>query len=185
MDQRVYLSPPDVGELEEQYLIAAIRSGWVAPLGPDVDAFEATLAEYSAREHCVALSSGTAALHLGLLTLGVNPGDVVVTSTMTFAATANSIVYAGAQPYYVDSDGVPIIDGLWVTGNLWDEAFTPGFTFTDVAPVATPLTTTTASIVFPKPLGGSGSLTYTVAKSASALMTSPTSATVVRAIRCV
>ena len=110
MDQRVYLSPPDVGELEEQYLIAAIRSGWVAPLGPDVDAFEATLAEYSAREHCVALSSGTAALHLGLLTLGVTPGDVVVTSTMTFAATANSIVYAGGQPYFVDSDASGNLD---------------------------------------------------------------------------
>jgi len=110
MDRRVYLSPPDVGDLEEQHLIAAIRSGWVAPLGPDVDAFEASLAEYSAREHCVALSSGTAALHLGLLTLGVTPGDVVVTSTMTFAATANSIVYAGGQPYFVDSDASGNLD---------------------------------------------------------------------------
>lgn len=104
MSERIYLSPPDVGELEEQYLVRAIRSGWVAPLGPDVDAFEAALADYSDRAECVALSSGTAALHLGLLGLGAGPGEVVVTSTMTFAATANSIVYTGAEPYFVDSD---------------------------------------------------------------------------------
>ncbi|MBK8448470.1 MAG: aminotransferase class I/II-fold pyridoxal phosphate-dependent enzyme [Micropruina sp.] len=104
MPERVYLSPPDVGELEERYLIAAVRSGWIAPLGPEVDAFERELAEYCGRKHCVALSSGTAALHLGLLTLGVGPGDVVITSTMTFAATANAIVYTGAEPYFVDSD---------------------------------------------------------------------------------
>ena len=104
MSQRIYLSPPDVGALEEGFVIEAMRSGWVAPLGPEVDAFEADLAAYSDRSHCVALSSGTAALHLGLLALGVGPGDVVVTSTMTFAATANAIVYTGAEPYFVDSD---------------------------------------------------------------------------------
>lgn len=104
MPERIYLSPPDVGELEERYLVNAIRSGWVAPLGPEVDAFEAELAAYCDRRFCVALSSGTAALHLGLLTLGVGPGDVVVTSTMTFAATANAIVYTGAEPYFVDAD---------------------------------------------------------------------------------
>ncbi len=104
MAERIYLSSPDVGELEERYVVAAIRSGWIAPLGPEVDAFEAELAAYCDREHCVALSSGTAALHLGLLTLGVGPGDIVVTSTMTFAATANAITYTGATPYFVDSD---------------------------------------------------------------------------------
>jgi len=98
------MSPPDVGELEEQYVVAALRSGWVAPLGPEVDAFEAELAERVAVKHGVALSSGTAGLHLGLLALGVGPGDVVVTSTMTFAATANAIVYTGAEPYFVDVD---------------------------------------------------------------------------------
>ncbi|MBN9240072.1 MAG: pyridoxal-5'-phosphate-dependent protein [Micrococcales bacterium 70-64] len=101
---RIYMSPPDVGELEEQYVVAALRSGWVAPLGPEVDAFEAELAERVAVKHGVALSSGTAGLHLGLLALGVGPGDVVVTSTMTFAATANAIVYTGAEPYFVDVD---------------------------------------------------------------------------------
>ncbi|HSN43174.1 MAG TPA: aminotransferase class I/II-fold pyridoxal phosphate-dependent enzyme, partial [Propionibacteriaceae bacterium] len=104
MTDRVYLSSPDVGEAEEAALVRALRSGWVAPLGPDVDAFEGELAEYSGRDHCVALSSGTAALHLGLLTLGVGPGDVVLTSTMTFAATANAIVYTGAEPVFVDCD---------------------------------------------------------------------------------
>ena len=101
---RIYLSPPDVGALEEEYVIAALRSGWVAPLGPEVDAFEAELADRTGVAHGVALSSGTAGLHLGLLALGVGPGDVVVTSTMTFAATANAIVYTGAEPYFVDAD---------------------------------------------------------------------------------
>ncbi|HEY3408020.1 MAG TPA: aminotransferase class I/II-fold pyridoxal phosphate-dependent enzyme [Propionicimonas sp.] len=104
MTERVYLSPPDVGDLEKQYLLEALDSGWIAPLGPQVDAFEAELAAYCDRAHCVALSSGTAALHLGLIVLGVGPGDVVVTSSMTFAATANAIAYTGAQPVFVDAD---------------------------------------------------------------------------------
>ena len=104
MADRIYMSSPDVTELEEQSIISAIRSGWIAPLGPDVDAFECELAERLGVGHGVALSSGTAALHLGLLTLGVKPGDVVVTSTMTFAATTNAIVYTGAEPYFVDAD---------------------------------------------------------------------------------
>jgi dTDP-4-amino-4,6-dideoxygalactose transaminase len=101
---RIYLSAPDVGQLEEEYVLAALRSGWVAPLGPDVDALEAELAERIGVAHGVALSSGTAGLHLGLLALGVGHGDVVVTSTMTFAATANAIVYTGAEPYFVDAE---------------------------------------------------------------------------------
>lgn len=104
MAERIYMSSPDVTELEEQAVIRAMRSGWIAPLGPDVDAFEEELAERVGVAHGVALSSGTAALHLGLLALGVGPGDVVVTSTMTFAATANAIVYTGAEPYFVDAD---------------------------------------------------------------------------------
>jgi dTDP-4-amino-4,6-dideoxygalactose transaminase len=99
---RIYLSSPDVGQLEEEALVRALRSGWVAPLGPEVDAFESELAERVGVNHGVALSSGTAALHLGLLALNVGVGDVVVTSTMTFAATANAIVYTGAEPYFID-----------------------------------------------------------------------------------
>ena len=98
------MSSPDVGRLEEEYVVAAMRSGWIAPLGPDVDAFEAELAGRVGVAHAVALSSGTAALHLGLLGLGVTPGDVVVTSTMTFAATANAIIYTGSKPFFIDCE---------------------------------------------------------------------------------
>ncbi|WP_347351502.1 aminotransferase class I/II-fold pyridoxal phosphate-dependent enzyme [Intrasporangium sp.] len=110
MSGRIHLSSPDVTDAEERALLRAIRSGWVAPLGPEVDAFEAELGAYTGRSHVVALSSGTAALHLGLLCLGVGPGDLVVTSTMTFAATANAIVYAGAEPVFVDCDQTGNLD---------------------------------------------------------------------------
>ena len=103
-NEKIYMSSPDVTDLEEQALVRAIRSGWIAPLGPEVDAFEAELAEYCGRKHAVALSSGTAALHLGLLTLGVGAGDLVLTSSLTFAATTNSIVYTGANPVFIDAD---------------------------------------------------------------------------------
>ena len=101
---RIYLSAPDVGELEERYVVRAMRSGWIAPLGPDVDAFEEEVAARIGRAYAVALSSGTAALHLGLLSLRARPGTVVVTSTLTFAATVNAIMYTGATPYLVDCD---------------------------------------------------------------------------------
>lgn len=108
--ERILMSKPDVGELEEQYVVAALRSGWIAPLGPDVDAFEAEMKERIGVDHAVALASGTAAIHLGLLAMGVGADDIVVTSTMTFAATANAITYTGATPYFVDSEPV--------TGNM-------------------------------------------------------------------
>jgi dTDP-4-amino-4,6-dideoxygalactose transaminase len=104
MTDRIYMSSPDVGELEEQAVVAAMRGGWIAPLGPDVDAFEREVSQRVGVEHGVALSSGTAALHVAMVAWGVGPGDVVPTSTMTFAATANAIAYTGAQPYFVDCD---------------------------------------------------------------------------------
>ena len=104
MTERIFLSRPDITELEEQAVLRAVQSGWAAPAGPEIDAFESEMAERIGAQHAVALSSGTAAIHLGLLTLGIKPGDVVVTSTMTFAATANAITYTGATPYFVDSD---------------------------------------------------------------------------------
>lgn len=104
MSKRIYLSSPDVSVAEEEALVRAIRSGWVAPLGPEVDAFESELAERCRRAHAVALSSGTAALHLGLLNLGVRPRDVVITATMTFVATANAVTYVNAHPVFVDCD---------------------------------------------------------------------------------
>jgi dTDP-4-amino-4,6-dideoxygalactose transaminase len=100
---RISLSAPDVGEVEAKYVAEAMSSGWVAPAGPDLTAFESEVAARVGVNRAVALSSGTAAIHLGLLTLGVRPGDFVLTSTMTFAATANAITYIGAQPYFVDS----------------------------------------------------------------------------------
>lgn len=110
MNERIFMSSPDVGRLEEEAVMAAMRSGWIAPLGPDVDAFERELADRVGAAHGVALSSGTAALHLGLLALGIGAGDIVVTSTMTFAATTNAIVYTGAEPYFVDAEAA--------TGNM-------------------------------------------------------------------
>ncbi|MEU8044027.1 aminotransferase class I/II-fold pyridoxal phosphate-dependent enzyme [Micromonospora echinofusca] len=104
MTGRIYLSPPDVGPLEESYALQAIRSGWVAPVGPDVEAFEAEMAHRIDTRYAVATSSGTAALHLALLGLGTGPGQVVIVPTLTFAATANAVVYTGAEPVFVDCD---------------------------------------------------------------------------------
>lgn len=102
MTDRILMSPPHVGELEEQYVLRALRSGWVAPTGPEVTAFEDEIADRVGVAHAVALSSGTAALHLGILGLGVKPGDVVIVPTMTFVASANAVVYTGADPCFVD-----------------------------------------------------------------------------------
>ncbi|MCT2066260.1 DegT/DnrJ/EryC1/StrS family aminotransferase [Micrococcus luteus] len=104
MTDRIFLSSPDVTQAEEDALVRAFRSNWIAPLGPEVDAFESELADYTGRAHAVALASGTAALHLGLLNLGVGPGDLVPTSSLTFAATANAITYTGAEPVFLDAD---------------------------------------------------------------------------------
>jgi dTDP-4-amino-4,6-dideoxygalactose transaminase len=100
---RIYLSPPHVGSEERRLLLEAFDSNWIAPLGPHVDAFEKELAEKVGAQHAAALSSGTAAIHLALQILGVGPGDEVITSSLTFSATANPIVYQGAAPVFVDS----------------------------------------------------------------------------------
>jgi dTDP-4-amino-4,6-dideoxygalactose transaminase len=100
---QIYLSKADITEVEEKFVLEALRSGWIAPLGPDVDAFEAEVAERVGVAGALALSSGTAALHLALLEIGARPGRVVVVPTMTFAATANAVVYTGAEPVFVDS----------------------------------------------------------------------------------
>ena len=92
-DDRILLSPPDVGPLEREALLRAFDSGWVAPAGPELDAFEADLAALTGWPGTVAMSSGTAALHLALLAHGVGPGDDVLVSSFTFAATANAVTY--------------------------------------------------------------------------------------------
>ena len=99
----IYLSPPDVGASERELLLDAFDSGWIAPLGPHVDAFEREFAESVGVPYAVALSSGTAALHLALEILGVGRGHEVLTSTLTFAATANAITYVGARPVFIDA----------------------------------------------------------------------------------
>lgn len=103
-ESRILLSPPDVGDLEQEYVMRAMRSGWVAPAGPDLTAFEEEVADRVGVAHAVGLSSGTAALHLALVSWGVGPGDVVPVSTFTFAATVNAIRYVGATPFFVDAD---------------------------------------------------------------------------------
>jgi dTDP-4-amino-4,6-dideoxygalactose transaminase len=100
---RIHLSAPDVGALEREYLLSAFDSGWIAPAGPHLTSFEKDVAELTGWT-TVALSSGTAALHLALLAVGVGPGDAVLTSTLTFAASANAITYCGAEPIFLDSD---------------------------------------------------------------------------------
>ena len=104
MSERIYLSPPDMSAAERQALLAAFDSNWIAPLGPEVDAFERDLAGRAGVSAAAALSSGTAALHLALVLLEVGPGDEVWTATMTFASTANAIRYVGATPVFIDSE---------------------------------------------------------------------------------
>lgn len=104
MKPRIPLSVPTVGPAERALVLGALDSGWIAPVGPQLDAFEAALAGLADRRHAVAVSSGTAALHLSLLVSGVRPGDHVACPTLTFIATAAAIVHAGAVPVFVDCD---------------------------------------------------------------------------------
>ena len=101
---RIYLSPPHLGDSEREFVAEAFDSNWIAPLGPNVDAFETEFEEYTGAPNAVALSSGTAGLHLALLLAGVERGDLVLGSDLTFVASANSVVYVGAEPAFVDSE---------------------------------------------------------------------------------
>ena len=101
---RIFLSPPHLGRHEINYVHKAIEDNWVAPVGPNLAGFEADICAAVGVPFCVALTSGTAALHLGLLLLGVGPGDEVLCPSFTFVATANPILYCGATPVFVDSE---------------------------------------------------------------------------------
>lgn len=101
---RIYLSPPHLAGQELALLEEAIGSNWIAPLGPHVDAFERELAAVAGVPNALALSSGTAALHLGLVVLGLGPGNEVACPSLTFTASANPIRYVGATPVFVDVD---------------------------------------------------------------------------------
>jgi len=101
---RLYLSPPDMSGTERDRLVAAFDSNWITTLGAEVDGFEADVCAFTGAEAAVALSSGTAALHLALLLAGVQAGDEVLVSSLTFAAPANAVTYLGAVPTFVDCE---------------------------------------------------------------------------------
>lgn len=101
---RIFLSPPHLDGRERELILEAFDSNWITTLGPQVDAFEKEIALKVGVPYAAALSSGTAAIHLALLMLGVKEGDEVLTSTFTFSATANAITYCGAKPVFIDSN---------------------------------------------------------------------------------
>lgn len=104
MNSKIWLSSPHMGGTEQKYVQEAFDSNWVAPLGPNVSGLEQDIAAYLKTGHVAALSSGTAALHLALIILDIQPGDEVICQSMTFSATANPIAYLGAIPVFVDSE---------------------------------------------------------------------------------
>ena len=104
INHRIYLSPPHMSGNEMKYIREAFDQNWIAPLGPNVDEFEKSLAAYCGVKHAAVVSSGTAAIHLALIILGVKPGDEVIASTFTFSATINPVVYLGATPVLIDSE---------------------------------------------------------------------------------
>ena len=104
-DTKIWLSSPHMGGEELQFVKKAFEENWIAPLGPNVNGFEADLESYLQQStHVAALSSGTAALHLGLKLVGVDRGDTVLCQSFTFAASANPIAYIGAEPVFIDSE---------------------------------------------------------------------------------
>lgn len=104
MNKPILLSTPHMSTRELEYVKEAFLTNWIAPVGPHVDAFEKEFCQITGAPHAAAVSSGTAAIHLALRLLGVETGDEVFCSTLTFAATANPIVYQGAKPVFIDSD---------------------------------------------------------------------------------
>ncbi len=102
--KRIWLSSPHMGGSELQYIQEAFDTNWIAPVGSNITCFEQAVETYLGSHHVAALNSGTAAIHLGLILLGVQPGDIVVCQSMTFSASANPILYQGATPVFVDSE---------------------------------------------------------------------------------
>jgi dTDP-4-amino-4,6-dideoxygalactose transaminase len=104
LTQRIWLSSPHLGEEETAFVEDAFKTNWIAPLGPHVDGFERELAAYVGVGHAAAVSSGTAAIHLALLLLGVKPNDTVFCSSLTFVGSCNPILYCNARPVFIDSE---------------------------------------------------------------------------------
>ncbi len=104
MNTKIYLSSPHIGRNELKYVNQAFESNWISPLGPNLDAFEIALKSKTKTDHVAALSSGTSAIHLALILLGVNLNDTVFCQSITFSASANPIAYQGAIPVFIDSE---------------------------------------------------------------------------------
>ncbi len=102
--ERMFLSPPLPSGDEERYVMEAFASNYIAPVGPMIDAFEAEFTAYTGIPHCVAVNSGTAALHLALREAGVGPGDIVLAPSLTFIATVSPAIHLGAEPVFIDAD---------------------------------------------------------------------------------
>ncbi len=104
LSHRIWLSSPHLGVEETVFVEEAFKTNWIAPLGPHVDAFEREMASHVGIAHAAALSSGTAAIHLGLVLLGVKPGDTIFCSSLTFVGSCNPILYCGARPVFIDAE---------------------------------------------------------------------------------
>lgn len=101
---KIWLSSPHMGAKELNYIHEAFDTNWIAPLGANVDGFEKDLVEFTGSKHAAVLTSGTAAIHLALIILGVQPGDLVICQSLTFSGSANPIAYLGATPVFIDSE---------------------------------------------------------------------------------
>jgi dTDP-4-amino-4,6-dideoxygalactose transaminase len=104
MQKRIYLSPPHMSGQELEFVQQAFVDNWIAPIGPHLNQFEAQFCDYTGAKYAVALSSGTAAIHLALLVLGIQPNDEVLVSTLTFAGSVNPILYVNAKPVFIDCE---------------------------------------------------------------------------------
>jgi dTDP-4-amino-4,6-dideoxygalactose transaminase len=104
MKEKIWLSSPHLGDMERKFVQEAFDTNWISPVGPHITAFEQELANYAGIGHCAALSSGTAAIHLALIILGLKPMDEVVCSSFTFSGSCNPIAYTGATPVFIDSE---------------------------------------------------------------------------------
>ena len=106
--KKIYLSPPHMSGKELEYIKEVFDQNWIAPVGPHLNKFEDMVKEYTGTKHAVAVTSGTAGIHLALRALGVSEGDFVLCSSLTFIGTVNPIIYCGAEPIFIDSE-----EGKW------------------------------------------------------------------------
>ena len=101
---QIYLSPPHMGGYEKKYIDEAFTSNWIAPIGPNINGFEQDIVDYTGCGNAAALNSGTSAIHLALVILGIRPGDLVICPSLSFTASTAPILYQGAEPVFIDSE---------------------------------------------------------------------------------